>query len=191
MRELSTLWGVRGGQRKILSRRLSFYLVVLGIKVRPSVWAAGTPAGSSAPTEPCHWPLYSRRVYGSRLSGNIVPRVWCQESRYMESRCVLSSRMMHLSSWSNVLLTQLLQTPWTNLRISVIWEDPRIKRRGVNSCLLCWVLPRMVSSTSVLTLPPGSSSAICEQVLAGHLTSDRSERFTAKFCMQGFQSCSK
>lgn len=37
MGELVTLWGVCGGQRKILSSRLSFYLVVLGIKVRPSV----------------------------------------------------------------------------------------------------------------------------------------------------------
>lgn len=60
---------VCGGQRKILSCRLSFYLVVLGIELRPSVWVAG----SSAPIEPCHWPLYSRRFYGSRLSGNIVP----------------------------------------------------------------------------------------------------------------------
>lgn len=90
-----------GGQRKILSCRLSFYLVVLGMELRPSVWTAGTPAGSSAPTESCHWPLYSRRVYGSRLSANIVPKVWCKESRCMESR-ILRSRMMLLSSLSNI-----------------------------------------------------------------------------------------
>lgn len=164
-----------------------FYLVVLGIEVRPLVWAAGIPAGSSAPTEPCHWPLSSRRVYGSRLSGNIVLSQGCGVKRV---GCI-ERRMMRLSSLRNVLLTQLLQTPWMNLRIPVIWEDPRIKRRELNSCLMWWVLPRTVSSPSVLTLPPGSSSAFCEQALASHLTSDRSERFTAKFCMQGFPSCSK
>lgn len=80
MGKLSTLWGVCAGQRKILSR-LSFYLVVLGIEVRPLVWAAGIPAGSSAPTEPCHWPLSPKRVYGSRLSGNIVLSQGCSIKR--------------------------------------------------------------------------------------------------------------
>lgn len=71
------------------------------MELRLSVWTAGTPAGSSAPTESCHWPLYPRRVYGSRLSANIVPKVWCKETRCMERR-VLRSRMMLLSSLSNI-----------------------------------------------------------------------------------------
>lgn len=117
---------------------LSFYLAVLGTTGQQT-WQQ-----APLPTEPCHWPLYSRRFNGSRLSGNI-PRVWGKESRNVE---VFSSQVTLLSSLTNILLTQLLQNSMNKPKGSCYLGRSRIKRTGLNSYLSRRILHRTLCSVS-------------------------------------------